>query len=67
MARMIRKEATGPIEVKPQEKSVWICACGLSQNQPYCDGAHSAARREQPGKCYIYAADGKTVVEERTE
>ncbi len=29
MPRMIRHDATGPIEVKPQEKSAWICACGL--------------------------------------
>lgn len=29
-----------PIEVKPQKRSVWICACGLSRNFPYCDGSH---------------------------
>ena len=40
MARLVRHEATGPIEVKPQPKSVWVCACGLSQNLPFCDGFH---------------------------
>jgi len=57
MARMIRHDATGPIEVPAQEKSAWICACGLSQNQPFCDGAHKACKKdggEQPGKLYVY-------------
>ena len=26
------------VEVKPK-KYAW-CACGLSENQPYCDGSH---------------------------
>ena len=30
-----------PAEVKLQEgKSYAWCACGLSKNQPYCDGSH---------------------------
>lgn len=61
MARMIRKEDKGPIEVKPQTDSVWICACGLSKNQPMCDGSHSVCRDEQAGKVYTYDADGKVV------
>lgn len=23
-------------------KDYWWCACGLSKNQPYCDGSHKA-------------------------
>ena len=45
--------------------SVWICACGLSQNLPHCDGAHKACRQgggETPGKLYIYDKD-RTAVE----
>ena len=63
MARLIRHEATGPQELKPQEKSAWICMCGLSQNFPLCDGAHKAARQEDAGKCYIYNKDRNSVVE----
>ena len=63
MARLVRHEATGPQEVKPQEKSVWICMCGLSQNMPYCDGAHKAARQEEAGKCHVYGNNRKTVIE----
>lgn len=68
MARMIRHEATGPIEVPPQDKSVWICACGLTQTPPYCDGAHKACRRdEEPGKLYIYDKDHKNVIDVRDD
>jgi CDGSH-type Zn-finger protein len=28
-----------PTEVKEGEKYMW-CACGRSQNQPFCDGSH---------------------------
>ncbi|MEO0586331.1 MAG: CDGSH iron-sulfur domain-containing protein [Planctomycetota bacterium] len=59
MARMIRHEDTGPIELKPdpEGKSAWICACGLSQNLPHCDGSHKLCKQdggEEPGKLYIY-------------
>lgn len=27
------------VELKAGEKYYW-CACGLSQNQPFCDGSH---------------------------
>lgn len=63
MARLVRHDAAGPQEVKPQDKSAWICMCGLSQNLPHCDGAHKAARQEDAGKCYVYDKDRKSVVE----
>ncbi len=67
MARLVRHTATGPQEVKPQEKSVWICMCGLSQNPPFCDGAHKAARQEEADKCYVYDHDRSRVVEVKDE
>ncbi len=63
MARLIRHEATGPHELTPQDKSAWICMCGLSQNLPMCDGAHKATRKESDGKCYVYDKNRKNVVE----
>lgn len=61
MARLIRHEATSPHEIKPSDKSTWVCMCGLSKNYPLCDGSHKAARtQEQPGKTYKYV-DGKPV------
>ena len=54
MARLIRCDATGPSEVKPKTGSQWTCACGLSQNWPFCDGSHKKTKAERPGKLHIY-------------
>ncbi len=65
MARLILHEATGPIEVPPQEKSVWICACGLSKNPPFCDGNHKLCKQqEEGGKLYRYDGDKAVEVEQ---
>lgn len=29
-----------PYNVNEEVGTKWWCACGRSQNQPYCDGAH---------------------------
>ncbi len=65
MARLIRHDADGPIKIEPQDKPIFICACGLSQNQPYCDGAHSYCRKhEEEGKVYRYDEDRTGIVGE---
>ena len=43
MARIIRHVATAPIKIEPTDKPVFVCACGLTKNFPFCDGAHKAA------------------------
>ena len=58
MARLVKKDATGPLEIKVGGESKWICMCGLSKNQPYCDGSHKQTAGEQPGKLYRYKDDG---------
>ncbi|MFA4937368.1 MAG: CDGSH iron-sulfur domain-containing protein [Patescibacteria group bacterium] len=54
MARLVKKTAQGPLELKPQDKSVWICMCGLSRNQPFCDDSHQKTLDEDPSKTYSY-------------
>lgn len=56
--RKIIKSGQQPLEIKPQEKSVWICMCGLSKNQPYCDGSHKKVAGEEEGKTYEYDVEG---------
>jgi CDGSH-type Zn-finger protein len=58
MVRLVRKEATGPLEIKVGGESKWICMCGLSANQPFCDGSHKKTVGEEAGKIYFYSKDG---------
>jgi CDGSH iron-sulfur domain-containing protein 3 len=56
--RRVVKSDQKPFEIKPQDQSVWICMCGLSKNQPFCDGSHKRTREEEEGKTYEYDAEG---------
>ncbi|MDE1843605.1 MAG: CDGSH iron-sulfur domain-containing protein [Thaumarchaeota archaeon] len=61
MARLVRKDAIGPIEIKVGDESKWICMCGLSKNQPFCDASHKKTAGEESGKLYMYSKDGTRV------
>ena len=37
MARLVKKDAMGPTEIKVGGESKWVCMCGLSKAPPYCD------------------------------
>jgi CDGSH-type Zn-finger protein len=58
MVRYVRREDRGPKEVKIGNISKWVCMCGLSNNQPFCDGAHKKTLDEEEGKVYRYNPDG---------
>lgn len=49
---------TSPLEVQLKAgDSVWWCSCGLSQNQPFCDGSHKADGQFSPVE-YVAEKDG---------
>ena len=62
MARLVLHERNRPYVIKLDDgRELHICACGLSQNKPYCDGHHRLTQDEEAGKVYVYAQDGRRV------
>jgi len=55
MPRLVKKEAHGPMQVEDKH----ICMCGLSKNQPFCDGSHLKTVGEDEKKLYWYDEDNK--------
>ncbi len=61
MARIVKHEGKGPMEVKVGTESKWVCMCGLSKSMPFCDGSHKKTADEEAGKTYKYLPDGTRV------
>lgn len=58
MARLIKRLRREPFEVKIGGETQYICGCGLSKNQPFCDGTHKTTRNETVGCIYWYDSEG---------
>ena len=60
MARIVMRMALGPHKVEVGGETKFICGCGLSHTQPYCDGTHkTTAQREEQGRVYWYDQQGQ--------
>ena len=58
MARVVQRTLQEPSRYIIEGKDVWLSKCGLSKNQPYCDGSHKLAKGEEPGRLYWYDESG---------
>jgi CDGSH-type Zn-finger protein len=58
MARLVKKEDKFPFEIKVGEESIWMCMCGLSNNQPFCDESHKVVADED-NRTYAYDKERK--------
>jgi CDGSH-type Zn-finger protein len=57
MARLVRRERSKPYPVTIGGETKYICGCGLSATQPFCDGTHKKSLDEDPSKLCWYDAD----------
>lgn len=63
MARLVKHEKNAPYEIaEGTELPIYICACGLSKNKPFCDGSHRRTKDEAAGETYAYDEQGRVPV-----
>ncbi len=58
MPRMIRRTWHEPLKLVIGGEEKHFCRCGLSKNQPFCDGSHKLTVGEDESKLYWYDASG---------
>lgn len=58
MARIVKRSRSGPYPVTIGGETKYICGCGLSNTQPFCNGTHKSSRDEDPRKLYWYDEQG---------
>ncbi len=54
MPRLVKRTPNEPNQFILEGKTIWLYKCGLSKNQPLCDGSHKLAKDEDPAKLYWY-------------
>ncbi|MBI4289870.1 MAG: CDGSH iron-sulfur domain-containing protein [Betaproteobacteria bacterium] len=57
MARLVKRFRGKPYAVTIGGETKYICGCGLSSTQPFCNGTHKITQSEDPGKLYWYDAE----------
>lgn len=59
MSRLVKRTHIEPYKLVVGGDEKYLCRCGLSKNQPFCDGSHKLAKNEEAERLYWYDDAGK--------